>query len=602
MDYLFWLSTLIPGFAVLNLSFAGDLRSGVLGILSWSFVLTMALITPIVVVAHVFNFTMLPVVIFYLTLVLLGAAGISISFRWGDVRDLTDATYSTALAIVGVVIASTASIGTGLLYDHQMHVAKILYLRDIGFSLQDPYSPLEVAAAAFLVNTYYAIHAIGGYLSGKEPLEFWERSAWFFRLLALGGIEFLTLAIFQNRWSGTIAILGALWIMAVRGGVVIPQEVGAYIVFPLLLAHVVEFLDERKKTVVIKIAVASLSLSVIHVGYWLIVTIVLIPTLLAWNVWNYRQPESVSLVSWAIGGILVGIPFLLITAMQPNHVMEQMGNLFLWETSTFAITKSLTLHFMRPNDHAWMLLTAMMLVLLLILQKRKSSGSIVLAGVFFSACLYMFNPLIYEILMNLIPYWIINRMRYVGEIVALVAIPGGFAWMLRRTLQTKATRIVFALMVFCGGLALFKPIISRNYRWSEDGRIVLERAAEMRQTLRPIVRNRSLILADPEMSLFIPAVQISSVMAPCLGNANPADEYVVERYRDAREYLDPETSMQRRREIVSTYNIDFVLLTKWNKPEPSFGCFYRNGQVTHLRGIGDLVAERDWFQLFKVRY
>jgi hypothetical protein len=599
MDDLFWLSTLIPGFAVLHLCFGHDIRRGVLGTLSWSFILTVGLVTPIVVVAYLFSFTIHTVVILYVAFTLLGIAAILISSRWQNIRRFISTIYKVELLIITFVTLSTAPKGSDLFYDHQMHVAKILYLRDIGFSLQDPYSPVEVVESKFHINMYHAIHAIGSYLSGKEPLELWSRSAWFFKLLALGGIEFLTFTIFHNRWSGTIAVLGALWVIASMGGITLPQQVGAYVVFPILLAHVIEFLERRKKRVIIKIVISSLALSVIHVAYWLLSVLVIIPTLLGWLVWNYRQVGFVSAGTSAIGGVLVGLPFLIITAMQPNYIMVQMGDLFLWETRTLHMLESWTLHFTSRADYIWMLSTGTMLALLLVLKKNRSK-EIVLTSVFVSAFLYMYNPLFYEILMRLIPYWIINRMHRIGEVIAYSVTAGGLAWMLRRTLRTKTTRMLFAITVVFASLSVLKSTISLYYKSIDTG-LILEQARELRDRLRPILQDRVLVLADPEMSLFLPAVQISSVMAPCLGNANPADKYVMQRYDAAREFFNPDTSIERRREITSMYHVDFVLIAKkWNTPQPL--CSYRNDQESYYRGTGDLIIEGDWFELLKVRH
>ena len=57
MNHLFWLSTLIPGFAILQAARPVDLRYGLLATIAWSFGLTVALASPIIVVAHVLELT-----------------------------------------------------------------------------------------------------------------------------------------------------------------------------------------------------------------------------------------------------------------------------------------------------------------------------------------------------------------------------------------------------------------------------------------------------------------------------------------------------------------------------------------------------------------
>ena len=72
MNHLFWLSTLIPGFAMLLAVCPGDLRRGLLATLAWSFGLTVALISPVVVIAHWLELTTPTVASLYLGLVALG--------------------------------------------------------------------------------------------------------------------------------------------------------------------------------------------------------------------------------------------------------------------------------------------------------------------------------------------------------------------------------------------------------------------------------------------------------------------------------------------------------------------------------------------------
>ena len=53
MIYLFWLTTLLPGFALLLLLAPQDTRRGLLATVTWSYLLTVALMAPIVVLAFI---------------------------------------------------------------------------------------------------------------------------------------------------------------------------------------------------------------------------------------------------------------------------------------------------------------------------------------------------------------------------------------------------------------------------------------------------------------------------------------------------------------------------------------------------------------------
>lgn len=384
MDLVFWLSTLIPGFAVLQVFFPFDVRRGIFATLTWSFVLTVAITTPIVVLAHLMHLTTPTVASIYCTLVILGFVGIIKYTRWSIIRQSLRLGFYPELGVILAMVVVTGFMGGGARWDHQMHSAKILYLRDMGFSLQDPYSPLQVIESKFHVNTLHGIFAVGSWLSGKEPLELWFDSAWLFRLLEFGGLEFLAVTVFRRRWYGVVTMLGALFAIGPNDANSLPMSVAAFCVFPIIMSQILDVLDRPTKSGYVKIALPSLALAAIHVGPWLLTLMCLIPSLIAWTIWRYWKRCSWFDGIISMAALMIGFPFLLFTAIQPNFAMEQQGNLFFDQmVKTINIGSYLAFHILRPTDFPWMLPVSAIGILLLAVRKRTRARDAVFASVFF---------------------------------------------------------------------------------------------------------------------------------------------------------------------------------------------------------------------------
>ena len=598
MNHLFWLSTLIPGFAILQAARPVDLRYGLLATIAWSFGLTVALASPIIVVAHVLELTAPTVAFLYLGLVALGLAGIVKFSRAAHIRKAMRVARWPELAVVLAVIGAGAYLGGVAHFDSWVYAAKIRYLMDVGFSLQDPYSPLPVFESRYLVNTYLGLHAIGAWLSDTEPIEMLFESAWFFRLLALGGIEFLAMVLFRSRWVAMTCVFGALFFIGAESAGAYPKYVAGYVVFPILMAQILQVLDRRAGSRYFEIAAASLALALIHIGFWSIAILCMAPTFLGWYLWRIRLSTSgMPAVLAGTALLLPGLPFAAMTALQPAPHWELWDSWFTFSLYTFNTGGSWTLYMLNPVPYFWMVPTSAVIVLLLLSVPEPTRRRVVFLGsILMAALLYMFNPFFLTVLMKRIPYWIVERAHFIGLVTALVVIPGWLALMARDALRTRVSRVVFSFALISGSMFLFKPAISSFYNNRSTHQYMLQRARELQEVVETITDERPLIAADPTLSLLLPAVRISAVMAPYLTHSNPADEGTLRRHNDAQELLALTTSEARRREIISEHGIDYVLIG------PHRGRSGTDDEVdmSMFHEFEDLVIERHGFQLFRL--
>lgn len=593
MDHLLWLSTLVPGFAVLQTFYRHDGKRGILGTLSWSFAISMGLMTPVVALAHLFHFSVQAVALIYASFLVLGVALIIKFTQWSTLRQSFSLSYLPELLVILLVVTIAVWTGGGARWDHQMHSAKVLFLRDAGFSLQDPYSPQPVIESKFHINTLHAVHAVISFLSSKEPLDLWYGSSWFFGLMVFGGLDVLAITVFGRAWYGILAMLGAVFSTGFNDANSLPFVVAAFVVFPILLAQVLRTLERPTKSRFLMIVALSIALASIHVASWLIVFICLVPALLVWSFWHYKQAGSSVTSIFILLGLLPGALLLLVTAVQPNYIAEIMGHLDQGHIYSIRLAERLVLRIIRPTDSLYLLPTAALIILLVLVKRRDLSSTLVLAAVFFTSLLLMFNPLFFELLIRLtpLPSWIIARAEHLAKVIAFVTIPCVFAWIGRSSLQSRINQLIFAFVVLSFSFVVFKRGVVYYSENRPVEQSVLQKASDLRTSLEPFLSERLLVCADPEMSLLIPAVQVSAVMSPELGNANPADAGVIERHNDCNELLDPQTSVDRRKEIASEHGIDLVIVRT-----------VQESRRSDFQDIGNLVVERDWYQVFQLQH
>jgi hypothetical protein len=292
-----------------------------------------------------------------------------------------------------------------------------------------------------------------------------------------------------------------------------------------------------------------------------------------------------------LGALLPGLPFLIITALPPNYVDAQQGLAHLWMLRTIDLGHGWRFSIVDPAQYIWMLPTMAITGLLLAVRSPAKMKQAVLAAVLVTAMVCMFTPFLFDALSKVLPYWLVRRARYVAEVIAFASITGGFAWLSRAALRSRASRIAFALTVACASLVAFRAGIKSQIEGYRPQLAWLQRARELQETVGPVVPAGALVAANPEWSLVLPAVHLSAVMAPELFNANPADGALLQRYRDAQELLASATTLERRREILAQDRVDFVLIG--DNPD--------RGVQDALASLGDLVADRHGFRVFKVR-
>lgn len=440
------------------------------------------------------------------------------------------------------------------------------------------------------VSVPHTFYAIESWLGDIEPLDLWFRTAWFFRLTGIGGVGFLAATVFRSRWIGAVSMLGVLVYLAMKKAVAYPFSMTAFTVFPVLLALAIGALEKPSRSRYVRVALCSLALASMHVGTWFVDCLALAPTVVVWAIWRGGLREAWPRILKIGAALAVGLPFLLVSALPPNYVDAQQGDQHLWMIRTIHLGSLWSFTIIDPTHYSWMLPMLAAILLLLIVGRSLVPRVAILAGTLVTAMIFMFTPGLVDALSKLIPYWLAWRFRFVGEVIGFVTVAGGLAWVMRPVLPTRFARMALALAVLCGALAVFRQDILDYAMDRSRHRLWLQNARELQAAVRDVIPPHSLVVADPQWSLVLPAVHLARVMGQDLHHANPADGGLLERYAEAGELLNEKTSVDRRRQIIARNHIDFILVKEGAESKARFD------------DLGPLVSSRHGFLIYKITH
>ncbi|MCE9594133.1 MAG: hypothetical protein K8S98_08065 [Planctomycetes bacterium] len=589
---LLWFTALLPGLALLARFHPRALLSGPLALVSLSFVVTAAALLPWLVAAYVLHFSVGVTTPGYGLYVVAGALDLVVGRRGRfAVRALRRTTrvetwVALALLVPAVVLGGHAT------YDMPMHAAKILALREHGFGLADPHSPLPIFETKHNVNVVHGLSAIFSELADARPMDFLFHSHWFALLLMVGAFEFCGTSVFRSRRVGRFTALGALAVAYARELAMVQNSLASFAVFPIVAAAAFAWLRGGERRDAWLLGASSLALGVVHLGIAVLTVLVLGPLCL-FGVWYFRRPLRTVLVPWIL--LATCLPFAVFSALQPNHFREQLEPIRKTLVVQVRVGSWGEFPIVNTQPYQWV---AVALAVLLLVQRRWSARRAEFAwliGVVAIVCSWMFEPLQFALIDRVLPPWILRRMMFFGEGAVVLGLAALIAHLVRRRPASFAWRAgaIVAMVVACTVAYLFP--VERYFERRSIEREWLAHSHEVERIVAPHLGARPLVAADPWTSLLLPAVHTCAVLAINRGHANPADADWLRREPLQRELLAPDTSTARRAAILESEKIDFVLIDRWMEAHASVAPI----DPALFATLGRTVADEDGLTLIE---
>jgi len=324
VSLLFWLALLLPGYALARCVCPGDFTDsgdvpgerpacGMLGVVALSFFWAFALLSPASMLCYVLH---LPVFVFSAACVAAIVAGVVVIHRrrwWRPMGRLMVAGVGIELLLVVIDLVFAARTGAFFSGDAEMHLARIRYLLDHGFSNRGPYYDVDSFFWLYHTNLLHALFAACSQLTGTGYLSVWFTSQVFAKLVIAGGVYYFAWQALRSRWA---AWLPALFLLANSAPVtylMYPNKLAPMWLLPIALGVCIAAVREGPLWAhVCTLAAASLVLGQVHSLYAFFMGLVIGPILGVWLAARLiRRSGGSRVLCGCLAALFAGAPFML---------------------------------------------------------------------------------------------------------------------------------------------------------------------------------------------------------------------------------------------------------------------------------------------------
>ena len=310
---LFWLMLLLPGYVIVRLVARDDLRSGLLGTIGLSYLGSFVLLAPVSIAGYLLR---LPLATLSGACVVASAAAAAyIIYRrwWGEIGRLVLAALSIELLIVGIDLLTGARMGSHLGGDAVIHVGRIRFLLDNGFSNCDPCYNFDVPFPFYHTNLLHAVLASCAQLTGSDAVTVWVVSLVWAKLVVAAGCYYVGWCVFGRTWPAWVVALVTIGRLAPVTFVLYPNKIAMYWLVAIMLGFAVQPVQARRGwPAALKLAAGSFVLGQIHGLYAVFAGLVTAPALCLLLVLRLVRDRTRSLAVLAcLAALWAGAPFVV---------------------------------------------------------------------------------------------------------------------------------------------------------------------------------------------------------------------------------------------------------------------------------------------------
>ena len=324
--WVFWLLLLAPGVCVLDWLRRGAERGCVLESIGLGYALSFALIVPLSTAGYALE---LPLWVLSGAIVLLVAlALVRLGTRvWRRrSRPAFEPWTAVAVATLLLLLLHAAAVGGHLVNDADFHIARVRSLYEHGLSNHDPYTETGFTHP-YHSNVVHAVLAAGAQLTGTDPLEFWQATLPFAKLVAACGVATLCLQLGGTALAAWLTALFALGSMFVLDWTLYPNQLAVWWLVPVGLAATLGLLTSTAMRLhVVVLASCSLVLAVTHglyAGYLGVLSACMVAPVVAHRLINHAGQRRHWLALGALAALALSPPLPFLYVARTTHVPHQ---------------------------------------------------------------------------------------------------------------------------------------------------------------------------------------------------------------------------------------------------------------------------------------
>jgi len=607
VSWLFWLALALPGYVIVRHLFRDDLESGLLGTIGLSYLAVFGLLTPISIGCYLFK---APVWVFTSACILaILAAPIELSRRkwWGGLFRMLLAGACVELLLVLADMFFSARVGSFFLGDARVHLARIRFLLDHGFSNLDPYCAEPYFYPIYHTNVIHAFYAAATQVSGGDHLAVWFASLPWGKLLGVTGVYYMVWSIFDRKWPAWIAALCVLAHQAPVTFMIYPNKLAPFWLAPYVVGFAVQACRApTPPRVWIKLAAGALVLGQVH-GLYAIYTVGLVlPVIGAVLFYRLarRRPGRRSLAACAFA-VCLALPFPIVSNLKAKPTTST-GRQF----EAADDTTGRYLHF----DNGWLMLNPkngigpaglwtvpvfLLGIVTAMLGRRRRDAAVMLAIGCTAAAVFYVPPLCAFVTSMVQRDWIFSRFSFSLSLFYLAFAPGALAFAVESRTKRWWVRSLISLAVFA---ALFPLRSEQPFDWRTY--LQTATAAESRrlgnlrlyQTLASFLDHRippgRTVVCHPAHGFDLVMTHDAYLVASGSSSIGVLD--LSARKNDLYEMISTPTPWPRRQALLDKYDAEYFLFYE-NNPPPTWA-------AGHLTQVGQpLRVGAGFFMIMRLK-
>ncbi len=606
---LFWLMLVLPGYAIIRRFAKDELNAGLLGGLGLSCLATLAILSPISIACYLLRAPMGVFSAACIAAVLGGLIEISRRRWWRGLGGLLVAGIGIELVIIVVDAALGARVGALTGGDAPIHLARIRFLLDRGFSNLDPFVTGGHFFPIYHTNLLHALYAACAQLTGVDHVRVWFLSLPVAKLLAVSGVGYLAWAVFDRRWVGWVCALFSLGCQGPVTFVIYPNKLAPYWILPIMIGLAVRATRSAPTwRYPVLLASGSLILGQVHCLYGAFAGIAIGPyvAIVAIRRFATGHADRWRIVA-CLAALSAALPFLLVAratyAMSPTPISSN--------DDTVAGASKQFHHL----DNGWIMsryskgwgiprslrsacLTGLLIagVACAAAGPRRRDALAFLAIIATVAAVLFIPPLCTAARSLFRDEWILARMGTLLYIGFVILVPGSIACLFDFKLKRRWMRPVLSIAALLAAIP-YANHQGEHYTWPAYWqRVAAPREARLQylaltDTISEFCKQHispgSTVLLEAAPGTRLVSIHDCFIVASRSGNVGVRN--LGGRRRDLRAMLATDTEWATRRQLMRKYDIKYVF------PDANASVGWLRGHIksAHQLGVASVLFEVD---------
>lgn len=576
LSWIFWAALALPGFVLARRFSRDDLECGFLGTMSVSYFLTLAILSPFSILCYLLH---APLVVFSLVVaiaVIYSAIEIVRRGWWRDLRGLFVGIIGIELLVIAVDLVMSARVGAFIHGDARIHLARIRFLLDNGFSNYDPFVSTPYFFPIYHTNILHALYAACAQITRVDYLSVWFASLVWGKLLVAGSAYYMVWCTFERRWAAWVAAMFTIVIVGPTNFVIYPNKLAPLWLMPMMIAFAIQaFQSSRGWRPSVKLGMGALILGQVHGLYAGFAVILLGPVLGGGALYRIiRRHQGRWWMAASTAALALGLPFIVITKLgmttsqkkmdaraRPVAVQKDTGSFRHLDNGQVMLNPKKGM----GRQWAWryLLLGAGAVYCVVGPHRRRAGVVVAVVGV---AAVVLYTPPLCTALRDLVGQtWALGRLRFIfGLTFVVLAVGSGFCWLEPR-LRTRWARAAAALSLVLFAIPYanltsakswprYYTRFQNDWVWRSDR---MNRFRAIRTFCEENIPPGSNVLIDQGNGVTLAMACDCHIVASYSASNGVPD--LAQRRKDLSQMLNRKTPWNRRRELLDKYGITHVL-------------------------------------------